>query len=66
MTNYNLFNIVFKYRKNKEVWHGVNPWGESSHLNCDGWNTDNGLQVIMYSSVKVHEKWLALLSLGSH
>ena len=34
------------------IWHGVNPWGEKSHYNCDDWNSDNPLHVGLASHLE--------------
>ena len=34
------------------IWHGVNPWGEKSHYNCDDWNSDNPLHVGLASNLE--------------
>ena len=33
------------------VWHGVNPWGEKSHYNCEDWSSDSPLHVGLASAV---------------
>jgi len=33
-------------------WHGVNPWGEKSHYNCEEWSSDNPLHVGLASSLE--------------
>lgn len=34
------------------IWHGVNPWGEKSHYNCEDWSSDNPLHVGLASSLE--------------
>ena len=34
------------------VWHGVNPWGDASHYNCEDWSSDNPLHVGLASSLE--------------
>ena len=34
------------------MWHGVNPWGEKSHFNCDDWNSDDPLNVGLASNLE--------------
>lgn len=33
------------------IWHGVNPWGEKSHYNCEDWNSENPLHVGLASTL---------------
>ena len=46
--------ILISWNSNQEVpiWHGVNPWGEKSHYNCDDWNSDNPLHVGLASNLE--------------
>lgn len=34
------------------IWHGVNPWGEKSHYNCEDWSSDDPLEVGLASSLE--------------
>ena len=46
--------ILISLNSNQEVpiWHGVNPWGEKSHYNCDDWNSENPLHVGLASNLE--------------
>ncbi len=35
------------------IWHGINPWGEPSHFDCEDWNSEDPLHVGLTSDPSV-------------